>query len=499
MTRSPDDPAALAGNDAGRFRLRLLVSEDGLSCVAFPTPGPPPDLPPTPQDLLDLLAAAEVTEGIDADSVASAVATPPDSFPPEGIVVARGKPAVAPHDGYVDLRVRPDTGEASYTVRPDGSIDFRDRSDYDLVSEGQELGTYHPPTTGSPGMTVTGHAIPVPPHARQQVVFGKGIRIERETNRILATVPGRVLQASNALSVEEEYVVRGDVDFRVGNVRNPGFVVVSGDVGDHFSVWGGKGIRVGGIVGAAQIRSEGDISVSGVTGKGTGKIVCGGAFRARFLNEAHVEAAGDVVVETEIRASTVHAGGSVLIPNGVVAGGEIVAGRGIEAGTAGSPMGVATALHAGTHYRNRARIEEMRAKLREAEAEIARAEASAGTEPPDEAALGRMHPTQRELVEKRFGKLTALRTAALLLRDEIARGNLEDDPESNAMINVRKTMHEGVVVNLWHAGVPIREEREGPFTIIENSLDGTLRFLPLQPLRRNAREVEAAILAAERA
>lgn len=497
MTDAAGRETLLAERENDRYRLRLFLSEDGLTCTARMSPGAEAGPGPSLDEILDMLASAEVTEGIDQSAVSQAASLAPADFPPEGIDLARGVPPVAPHDGHIELSVRPDAGIAEYAVRADGSVDFHARSEYDLVAEAQDIGTFHPPKAGRPGVTVTGHAIPVPSPTISNIVFGKGVRIDRESNRILATSAGRVLFVDNHLSVEEEYVVRGDVDFSVGNIRNTGFVTVAGDVNDNFTVTGDKGIKVGGIVGAATLVSDGDITVAGVSGKGKGRIVCGGTFRARFLNEADVECRGDVIVESEIRTSTVQAGGMILAPNGIVASGACIAGRGIEVKTAGTNMGVITALAAGTDYRQRKALESLKEKLRALEKEIAKLESSAGAAPPDEQALARMSPVRREAVEKLWGALTAARTDALTFRDEIARTNLENDPNSNAMINVRGEIHEGTIVALWHADVLMNESRKGPITIIENSIDGTLRFLPLQPLKRNARDIEAAILAAE--
>jgi uncharacterized protein (DUF342 family) len=496
LTTPTDEPIQVAEKRAATYVLRLFLAPDNLTCTAMVAPGPEPGGGPAAEEILGLLAESGIVEGIDPGAVAEAAGYDPAGFPPVGIDVAHGVAPVAPHDGYVELQVRPDTGTASYAVKADGSVDFYNRSDYDQVGAGQEIGVWHPPRAGRPGVTVTGHAIPVPSPSAPKITFNKGVKLDRESNRIKALTGGRVLFVGDALSVEEEYLVQGDVNLAVGNIRNSGFVIIAGDVGDNFSVTGDKGIRVGGIVGAARLKSDGDITVGGVTGKGKGQILCGGSVHARFLSEVEVECRGDVVVESEIRGSTIRAGGMILIPNGVIAAGECIAGRGIEVKTAGSTMGVLTKLSSGTDYRMRKQLDALRERLRLHEKEIARLESALGPEPPDEATLARLSPSRRESLEMQYGKLTAARTGAILLRDEIALVNVENDPASNAMINVRGDLFENTVVNLWHADVRIAEARKGPISIIENTLDGTLRFLPLHPLKKNARDIEAAILAA---
>jgi uncharacterized protein (DUF342 family) len=498
LNESTDEPVLLSERNDSRYKLRLLLARGGLACIASVEPGPERGQGPAPYEILAMLAEAGVSESVDQAAVDAVSAADPAAFPPEGIVVARGKEPVQPVDAAVELLVRPDTGVADYAVRADGSVDFHDRSDYDLVIEGQAIGTYRPSKAGVPGVTVQGAPIPVPAPAVPAIALGKGVRIDRADNGLHALTAGRVLLAGGTLHVEEEYIVQGDVDFKVGNIRNGGFVVVAGDVDDNFTITGGKGIRIGGVVGAAQLKSDGDIAVAGMNGKGKGRIQCGGSLHARFLSEVEVECRGDVVVETEIRGSVIRAGGMILVANGVVAGGECIAGRGIEIKTAGSHMGVLTKLSSGTDYRLRKELDALKEKLRGLEREIARIEGTVGTEPPDEAALAGMSPARREAIEKQHGALTAARTEAVLLRTGIAHAAVGNDPSANAMINIRGELFENTVVNLWHADVRITEARQGPVSIIENTLDGSLRFLPLHPLKQNARDIEAAILASAR-
>jgi uncharacterized protein (DUF342 family) len=495
LTDSVAETVLLSEKKTDTCTLRLLLAQGGLSCVLQVEPGPSPVAVPSPEEILVSLAAVGITESVDRAAVESVPSFDPASFPPEGIEVAHGVPPTEPVDAAVEFLVRPDVGVSAYAVKADGSVDFHDRSDYDLIAAGQEIGRYIASRPGKPGTTVTGLPIPGQPPAVTAITLGKGIRIDRESNRLYALTAGRVLYAHETVSVEEEYLVQGDVDFAVGNIRNSGFVIVTGDVDDNFTVTGDKGIRIGGVVGAATLKSDGDISVSGMTGKGKGRVYCGGNLHARFLSEVEVECRGDVVVETEIRTSVIRAGGAILVPNGVVAGGDCIAGRGIEVKTAGSHMGVLTKLSSGTDYRLRKELDALKERLRHLEKEIARIEGIVGTEPPDEAALSRLAAGRREAIEKQFGLLAAARAEAEKLQAEIARATVQSDPTSNAMINIRGELFENTIINLWHADVRITEAVSGPLSIIENTLDGSLRFLPLHPLKKNARDIEAAILA----
>ncbi len=479
------------------WTLRILLSEDSLSCAAVLLPGAVPSESLPPAVVLEALASCGVTAGVDEGAVAALGGSLPGGTAPEGIVVARAIPPTPPREGAVEFAVRPDTGVASYAVKADGSVDFHNRLPYDNVAEGQPVGVYHPPAEGKPGMTVTGQKIPPVRLSAAPVTFGRGVRLDPGDGKITATAAGRVVFVRNAVSVEEEYAVKGDVDFEIGNIRVPGFVIVGGDVIDNFSVTGGKGIKVAGTVGAASLQSDGDIVLSGVSGKGKGKIVCGGTLRAKFLSEVDVECRGNVVVESEIRGSSVKSGGTILVSNGTIAGGECVALGGIEVRVAGSVMGVRTALVAGIDYRHRGRMNILKGKLRIIDGEIRKIEAAIGSIAPGDAEFDALPPSRKEAVSKQAEKLASLRRDREAVAEEAGGIHPENNPAANPMINIRGKLMEGTSIALGNASVQILEEVQGPVSVIENTRDGTLRFLPPHQLAIRARDIEAAILREE--
>lgn len=478
--------------------LRLFVSADGFRAKATLRAGPAAPLPDA-SEIRAMFRSAGIAAPVEDAAVEALIegARAGGTLVSDGVEVARGEPPVDPADGYIDFLVHPDTGEASFSQDAHGVIDFHDRSNYDLVTEGQEIGVYHPPAKGVPGVTVTGAPVPFSPRSTTAVRFGRGAVLDPATGKIRATGAGRVLYVSNTVSIEDEYNVKGDVDFEVGNIRSTGFVNVGGDVCDGFSVRGDKGIKVAGIVGAAKLQSDGDITLQGVSGKGKGRIVCGGTLRARFLDEVEVECGGDVVVELEVRGSRVKAGGKILVGNGIVAGGECVALGGIEVRMAGSHLGVRTVFSAGVDFRQRGRLEELKRKIRLIDETLRNIEHSVGPIQPDSKEFEALAPARKEELRKIFGKRESLaRDREELLRE--ASGILpENNPGANPMVNVRGKIWENCCIVFGDHTVPVLEEVAGPVSIIRNSRDGSLRFLPMQPLARKAADVERKILEEE--
>ncbi|MBI5419049.1 MAG: DUF342 domain-containing protein [Deltaproteobacteria bacterium] len=298
-------------------------------------------------NLLDLLNRCGIRQGIDLEAVSSFTRNACSGKPQKEVPLARGMRAEPGRDGWVEFIVRPHTGLAEYKEDEDGVIDFHNPHSFTNVQPGAEIALLHPAEEGRQGVLVTGSTVPAPAVKPIRLTIGRGIRLEEDGKKIIATAEGRVVYDGNTVSVESGFVVNGDVDYEIGNIDFAGFVDVRGDVLDGFKISSTKGIKVSGNAGNCQIRSGGNITIGGMSGQGKGAIVCTGNLFARFLNEVVVECGGNVTVESEIRNSRIRSGACIIVPKGVISGGECIALSGIEAGTLGSPIGVRTVLASG--------------------------------------------------------------------------------------------------------------------------------------------------------
>ncbi|WP_244300722.1 FapA family protein, partial [Achromobacter aegrifaciens] len=109
---------------------------------------------------------------------------------------------------------------------------------------------------------------------------------------------------------------------------------------------GGTVTVTGGIIGLA------DALQAAPAAARPARVVCGGALRAKFIENAVISAGKDVDVEREIRQSSIAAGGSVNVgpPNtqqSAITGGQTRAMQAVRAGTIGSPSGIPTLVQAG--------------------------------------------------------------------------------------------------------------------------------------------------------
>src|SRR6185369_7379794 len=248
-----------------------------------------------------------------------------------------------------------------------------------------------------------------------------------------------------------------------GNIAFNGFVEVKGDVLDGSFVKATKGIKISGNIGVCTIESDGDISFSGMSGRGTGTITCGGSITANFINDALIECAGDVTVDIEIRSSQIKCLGAITVNKGGLTGGEYFALAGIECGNLGGRTSLRTRVVAGVHYGD---LEELNNLFNELKIFVAEfAEARKGT-----------------VDLKEFAK----RRAVITERTQEVRSRTHE--RCNPKINVKKSLYEGVNITLGITSDIIREERKGPASVIENSIEGGFRYLAMTPLSLKAQE-----------
>ncbi len=380
------------------------------------------------------------------------------------VLLSAGTAPVNGTDEYFEQLIAPSTVVQSGDDESN-SFDMYMVQTFINVSSDEKIGRIIPPTPGIPGKNIRGELIPPQPGKTLKRKIGKNIRTEEDGTLLIATAPGRFCQSAVEFSVEQELVVKGDVDFRVGTINFNGFVEVRGDVLDNFNIMATKGVNVTGNIGTCSINSEGDIAFCGMN---KGSIVCGGALRARYIHDTVIECAGDVIVEIEIHNCTIKTLGRIIVNKDTIAGGSCIALGGIEANKLGSPSARPTTLLVGVDYRD---LEELKRLL------------------------GEMAETHEKISGARsLDEIIVLRKTAACLSESISTIRGKTVAAANAKINVKATLHENVRLTVGNVSQVVRENRVGPLTIIENIVDGGLRFIPMSALDVNAINIEMALI-----
>ena len=100
---------------------------------------------------------------------------------------------------------------------------------------------------------------------------------------------------NNAINVLPIHEIKGDVDFKTGNINFPGNLVIHGNVSNGFTVTAEGEIVIIGDVDASDITAGGKLSIRGaVQGMDKVTLTSGGDFTAKTINRAIINAKGNV-------------------------------------------------------------------------------------------------------------------------------------------------------------------------------------------------------------
>jgi len=440
-----------------------------LDCYCFYEPTTIGGTPLTSSELQAHLAQFKIKEGVVPESVTTLLNSAASAKSVSRLLLARGIVSIPGEDGQIVMGVADAPAGTESDEGDAGTVDFRNVQSFLNVDAGDLVATIKHPGPGMPGRTVTGKIIPPLPGVPVKLEVGQNIRLSDDGGSVFALATGRICLRENTISVEDIYVVDGNVAFKVGNITFKGYVEVKGDVLDGFFVKATKGIKIQGNIGVCTIESDGDISFCGMSGQGTGKIICGGSISANFIYDTLIECAGDITAETEIRSSQIKCLGVITVNKGGLTGGEYFALAGIECGALGSRTSLRTRVVAGAHYSD---LEELNCLFNELKLLVAEFTAAPkGT------------VDMKEFARKR---------AAITERTQEVRSRTYE--QCNPKINVKKMLYEGVNITLGMISDNIIAERKGPVSVIENSIEGGVRFLGLTPLSFKAQMIEQTFI-----
>jgi uncharacterized protein (DUF342 family) len=384
------------------------------------------------------------------------------------VLIASGAPPIPGRDGYFKLKATPSTILHGSDPQESGLIDMYRVQTFINVGPGDEIGRVIPALPGIPGRNIRGVPILPEPVKEFKYTLGKNIELDEDGGILRATSIGRFCQISGVFSVEDEYVVKGDVDFNIGKIDFKGVVEVRGDVLDRFDITATKGLTVAGNIGVCRIVSGGNISFCGMDGQDEGSILCGGTLHAHHIHNSVIECTGDVIVDVEVHECIIKTLGRIIVDKDTITGGVSIAQGGIEANKLGSPSGLHTSLHAGADYHYVEEISRLQEELTATQAVISEA--------------------------KSLEEITELRKSSAALSEQIATLRSKTAESANAKINVKKKLHENVRIELGSTIETVQEKQTGPLTIVENLSEGGLRYIPMSSLDVKAIDIEKAFM-----
>jgi uncharacterized protein (DUF342 family) len=289
-------------------RVRIRVTDDRLEAWASiaegPSADPDGDGNGNPEGALrQALEQASIRAGLDEEAIAGLgrALTQPVATLHER-VIARGRPpepGIPPH-----LQLAEPSGLQPGGLRPDGSLDFRDRQLLLPVARGECIGEILPATPGKPGWDVHGDPIEPTPPGDGSIQTGEGISID-EAGRLVATRSGtRMITPDGTVDVVAYHVHAGHVDLKSGHLITAGSLEVKRDVMPGMRVEAEFDLEIRGTVDGACIRAGGSVEIGGgAIGRESGKVQAGGDLRVRHALGICLEARGRLSVTRSVSTS----------------------------------------------------------------------------------------------------------------------------------------------------------------------------------------------------
>ena len=358
------------------------------------------------------------------------------------------------------------------------TIDLHEVSHFINVRAGQPL--CQVPTTPNPGRDVFGQSMyPLP------CPFQLGARVAldpKNLSRVIASEEGCVRFLKGVLSVEQTLDLRGDLNFKIGNIDFSGEVNIQGSVLDGFQIKSAKNVTIAGSVGSAIIQAGGNITIKGgVDGGHKGKLICGGNLQAHYLHRIEVESGGDVLVDIECHDSTVRSLGSVSVARGGIIGGLVQAAGSVSAGFMGSEMCVPTQIQAGHDAAIAESLEHPRRRLAHAREHLHHLETAAGPYLDKPAAAASLPFQKRMHLVEVQARVNEARAALKLARQDLLK-QASQVPAGGAMVSCQKQLFPKVTVVIDSlCEEEMDTELSGPVELAADRDQGAIKLLSGRP------------------
>lgn len=330
-----------------------LTTDKMAARLFLRSPGEGGTMPPE-AELRSLLSNNLIVFGIKEDLIKelfSQIAK--GEMPSDPVIIAEGRVPEHGQNGTIEFLFNTKTSLAP-KVNPDGSVDYKNVDIIVAVPKGKQLVRLRPPTTGKNGKTIFGDEIACREGSSASLPVGPNTEADPDNNSsLIASIDGIVRYTGGYVEVAEGYVIKGDVDFKTGNIKYDKSVVVNGDLKAGFSVDCGGDLQVSGLIEDCIVNVGGNVLCKhGFIGQGKGVIDAKGDVNIGFILNQTVKSRKSVNVAREAINSTIYARQSITIHGNPlsIAGGTLVAREAITVHTVGNHSGVQTLLEVGLDF-----------------------------------------------------------------------------------------------------------------------------------------------------
>ncbi|MCL2101879.1 MAG: FapA family protein, partial [Fibromonadales bacterium] len=193
--------------------------------------------------------------------------------------------------------------DAKPFLNEDGTADYKKWDNIRQVKEGDIICTRIPSTSGIPGISVYGHPLSPTPGEDYAMPAGINTKVIDNETKLIAAINGFLYRNGRDICVGGVYIIKGDVDYKTGNIEYLGDVLVRGSVMADFSIVAEGNISVEGNVESAYLESKtGNIFLKGsVFGLNRGLIKAVKDIRAENVQDCKLKAGQTITVRGQIR------------------------------------------------------------------------------------------------------------------------------------------------------------------------------------------------------
>lgn len=162
---------------------------------------------------------------------------------------------------------------------------------------------------------------------------------------------GFLVAQRQRLKVTNLYEVFSDLNRRTGNISTIASVLVHGTVSQSVVISSDGDVELRGLIEDAEIISRGDIvAKGGIAGNNVGRLIAGKNIYSQFVQQAVLEAPGDILVDGPVMNSTITCGKRLIIrKKGILIGGKACVRESIEAARIGSEAALKTEVELGSN------------------------------------------------------------------------------------------------------------------------------------------------------
>ena len=346
----------------------VRVSEDKMLVVIRFYPPSENGKRMTEREILNELTKCRIRHGI-SEKIIRAFVTGPQYC--RDIPIAKGTAVVQGKDAMIQYMF--DTEPTSKPkLLEDGSVDFHELNLFTSVKQGELLAKMTPEVEGTPGMDVFGNKVMPLKVKRGVLKYGRNIELSEDKTEIYSQVDGDVKLEGDMVFVSNTYRIAANVDPSTGDIHYIGNVVIPGNVCAGFTVEASGDIEVDGVVEGATLIAGGNIVLKrGVQGMNRCLLKAGNDIIAKFIESCTVKAGRTVNVGSCLH-SNVDAGEQVIVSGrkGFVIGGNVSAGKRIEASVFGNKMNTATELKVGVEPEILDRVRELSVSIKTKQDEL---------------------------------------------------------------------------------------------------------------------------------